>query len=189
MNASDRGKSLLVAVAVIVTVSAFLASRESTAQILGGQSIVTVTAFISLGPAAGWILAPRQEHVLSAVWSLLPAPVSGVYGPKRPELYESMIPMDIAMIAAPLLLVWRRRGMRAESIALASAMKTQPPVVVLGAEMEGARAAEEVRLATVGLGPSPRAGRAYDRERGELDLTAVGSVPLDRRQDGQDHRQ
>ncbi len=35
---------------------------------------------------------------------------TGVYGPKRPEMYESMIPMDITMIAAPFLLVWRRRG-------------------------------------------------------------------------------
>jgi hypothetical protein len=40
---------------------------------------------------------------------------TGVYGPKRPEMYGSMIPMDIAMIAAPLLLVWRRRSMRAGS--------------------------------------------------------------------------
>jgi len=74
-----RGKSLLVAVMAVIAVSAYLASRESTAQILGGRpSLLTISGVISLGPLAGWILAARDGHAFSALWSLLPATVFSV---------------------------------------------------------------------------------------------------------------
>jgi hypothetical protein len=75
---SDRGKSLVGTVLAVVSVSAFVASRESTTQILGRQSTLSLTSFISLGPLAGWILATRQGAILSALWSLIPATVFSV---------------------------------------------------------------------------------------------------------------
>lgn len=75
---SERSKCLLVTVAAVIAVSAFLASREITTSILGRPSLISVTGFIALGPLAGWFLATRDGHVLSALWSLLPATILSV---------------------------------------------------------------------------------------------------------------
>jgi hypothetical protein len=55
-----------------------LASRESTAEILVGSSVLTVTAFISLGPLGGWILAAKAGQAFLALWILLPATIFSV---------------------------------------------------------------------------------------------------------------
>lgn len=51
--------------------------------------------------------------------------------------------------------------------------------IVLGREMASAQSAEGARLAVGGPTPSPLAGKAYDAERGEFNLTALVESALD----------
>jgi hypothetical protein len=76
-TAEEWGPLILIVVAMI-SASAYLASRDSTAEILGGGSVLDVTGMIALGPAAGWFLAAKSGHVVSALWSLIPATVFSV---------------------------------------------------------------------------------------------------------------
>ena len=74
----SRFKVLLGAVVVLFAVSAWLASRETTAEILMHPPVIAVTVRIALGPIGGWIQAITDGAVLTALWSLVPATLFSV---------------------------------------------------------------------------------------------------------------
>jgi hypothetical protein len=73
-----RTKSLLAAIAGLLVMSLWLASRPSTADILGHPWHLATAGMIALGPVTGWIVAIVMGQLASALWGLLPATLFSV---------------------------------------------------------------------------------------------------------------
>jgi hypothetical protein len=69
----DKIKATLGAIVAVVALSAFAATREGTARLLGNRASFATVGGIAMGPVIGWILAITGGWVLTGLWSLVPA--------------------------------------------------------------------------------------------------------------------
>jgi hypothetical protein len=75
MVVGERVKGGAVALVVVVLASLWLASRESTNQILVDAPLGLTALRVALGPVTGWVEAARTGSIRMALWGLLPATV------------------------------------------------------------------------------------------------------------------